>query len=135
MCPAGRPISLSAPAKPNPCSRPKVKATIHGMRAARPARPRRGLQDFGGDEHDAQRDHRLDRLAAAHGRRRASPAPRVMLCATVNAVTVFTSRHVPVGQEQQRQHEQQVVDAGQDVLDPKPEIGAGDLPGTAAARE
>ena len=39
ICPAGKPISLNAPAKPKPCSSPNAKATSQGARAARPSRP------------------------------------------------------------------------------------------------
>ena len=53
----------------------------------------------------------------------ASPSDAV---ASVNAVTVFTSRHVPC-QKQQGQHEQQVVETRQDVLDAKGEIGPATL--------
>jgi hypothetical protein len=35
----GRPISLTAPAKPSPCNSPNVKATTQGRRAASPGRP------------------------------------------------------------------------------------------------
>ena len=40
MSPGGRPMSISAPAKPKPCSRPKVKATTHGHRAVKLGSPR-----------------------------------------------------------------------------------------------
>ena len=52
-------------------------------------------------------------------------AASVMLCATVNAVTVLTSRQRAAHDEQQRQHEQQMIDAEQDVLDAEREIDAG----------
>ena len=39
----GRPICANAPAKPKPCSRPKVKATIHGYRSVSPGFPRLSL--------------------------------------------------------------------------------------------
>ena len=42
ISPCGRPTSASAPAKPSPCSRPKLNATSHGYdRATRCGRPRR----------------------------------------------------------------------------------------------
>ena len=40
----------------------------------------------------------------------------VMLCASVNEVIVFTSIQPVVDDQQQPEHEQQVVDAEQDVL-------------------
>ena len=45
----------------------------------------------------------------------------VMLCAMVKAVTVFTSSQ-SARDEEQRQHEEQMIDAEQDVLDAEPEI-------------
>ena len=53
--------SLRAPAKPNPCSRPKMKATIHGSICREPRAAPSCLHDLGRHEHDAERDHRLDR--------------------------------------------------------------------------
>ena len=90
----GRPTSASAPAKPSPCSRPKVNATSQGRRAVRPGRPAGAVHDLGRDEHDAERDHRLDRRRrhvheAQRSRRRASGCAR-----RVKAVTVVTSRRV-----------------------------------------
>ena len=52
MWPAGRPTSLSAPAKPKPCSRPKAKATIQGARAAMPDCAVSRADDLDGDEDD-----------------------------------------------------------------------------------
>ena len=124
---SGRPTSLSAPAKPRPCSRPKAKATSHGRRAVRlcPAAPR--IHDLHRDEHDAERDRRLDRRAGHMRRSRASPRASVMLCATVKAVTVSAMRFQPPHQDDERQHEEQMVDAEEDVLDAEPEIGGGHL--------
>ena len=72
--------------------------------------------DLGGHEHDTQRDDRL------HGRGGTCTNPSVAaasvtLCATVKAVTVFTSRRQPRTSRSSAEHEQQVVDARQDVLD------------------
>ena len=51
-------------------------------------------------------------------------AANVMLCASVNAVIVARScRSLLTGQDQ-TQHEQEVVDTEQDVLNPEPDIGA-----------
>ena len=50
-----------------------------------------------------------------------------MLCEIVKAVTVFTSFQPPPRDDEQRQHEQQMVDAREDVLDAEHDVGAGDL--------
>ena len=48
-------------------------------------------------------------------------------CATVKAVMAPTRRFDVAHQQQQREHEHQVVEAEQDVLDAEDEIGAGDF--------
>ena len=40
MCPAGKPISVSPPAKPKPWISPNANATTHGALAAKPTLPR-----------------------------------------------------------------------------------------------
>ena len=50
-------------------------------------------------------------------------AASVRLWATVNAVTVRRTRRHPFYQQEQGKHEQQVIDAAEDVLDAKAKIG------------
>ena len=61
-------FAFNAPAKPNPCSRPKVKRDDPRppLCPTLPALP--CMNNFAGDKHDAQSDTGLDRLSAAHAR-------------------------------------------------------------------
>ena len=119
----GRPISASAPAKPRPCISPKRKATSAGQR-----RERVGLlvQRLAGDEHDGKRDRGFDRRRAQREQLERAQRER-------NAVRDGErgdGPHQPpveAHEKQQRQHEQQVVDAAQDVLDAEHAVGRGDL--------
>ena len=48
----------------------------------------------------------------------------VMLCAMVNAVIVFTSNGDAAHDEHEREHEKQMIDAEENVLDAEDEISA-----------
>ena len=111
-----------------------MNATSHGRRAVMPGRPADAVHDLGGDEHDAERDHRLDRLLR-HVHEAERRAQRASGCARrVNAVTVAISRRVAPTSMQQREHEQQVIDAEQDVLDAERDVGASRRRATPARR-
>ena len=70
----------------------KAERERHDPRRSPTLRALPQVDDLDGDEHDAQCDHRLDR----RGRHvHVSQRRQCALCATVNAVTVFTSSHVP----------------------------------------
>lgn len=56
----GRPTSLNAVAKPEPCSRPKVNATTHGNLSVKPALALPAVYDFSRREHNARRDGGFD---------------------------------------------------------------------------
>ena len=56
-----------------------------------------------------------------------------MLCATVNAVTVRATRRQSADQDHQRENEQQVIEAEQDVLDPEARDRWRRLPATRRA--
>ena len=62
-------------------------------------------------------------------------AARVMLCAAVNAVIVQISRREPVDQDHQRENEQKMIDAEQDVLDAQQQIGLDHLPASWLRRD
>ena len=91
---AGKPTWLNAPAKPKPCSNPNVPATSHGARSVSPRSPRR-LRRIS----DATKTM-LSAIVASTGADGTCTTPSVasasvMLCATVNAVIVFTSKPTP----------------------------------------
>ena len=124
----GRPTSASAPAKPKPCSRPKLKATTHGARAVRPGLPRRPwttsaatktmlramIASTGGPGHVHPAHRRSDQGDAVRDRERGDRGDDALAAAH---------------DQQQCQHEQQVVDAAEDVFDAEDQIGPGDLAG------
>ena len=117
----GKPISASAPANPRPCSRPKLKATTHGARDVSPQSPP-PLQDLQSYEHDRKRDRRLDQGARdmddAKGRQR--QGDRVGHREGGDRLQqALEAAH----EHDQRQHEQQMVEAGEDVLDSQQRIG------------
>ena len=81
----------SAPAKPKPCSRPKQNATSHGQRAVSDGIPRRAFTI------STATSTMLSAMAASTGgpgtwTKPSVAAASVMLCATVNAVTVSATR-------------------------------------------
>ena len=123
----GRPTSLSAPAKPNPCSNPNVNATTHGQRAVRPGLPACAVNDFRRNENDGQRDHGFDRRTrhADQSQRRRGERDAVRDGEGRNR-----RHHAPgaFDDQQQRQHEQQVIDPEQDVLHAEHEIGPRNFP-------
>ena len=72
----------------------------------------------------------LSAIAASTGGPGTSTKPKVaaesvMLCARVKAVTVSAMRFQP--REDERQDEEQMIDAEKDMLDAQPEIGGCDL--------
>jgi hypothetical protein len=102
-----------------------VNATSQGARAVIPA----GLQavhDLGGDEDDAERDHRLDRRsrhvhpAERRGRERQAVRDR-------EGGDGGDEPAAAAHDQEQGEHEQQMVDAAEDVLDAEHQVGAGDL--------
>ena len=80
------------------------------------------LHDLDGDEHDRERDRRLNQRAghvddAQRGQRQGDRWARV------NAVTVCSRRLTPPTSSNQGQHEQQMVEAGEDVFDAQQSVG------------
>ena len=105
----------------------------HPRRARGQARlAAQAVHDLGGDEHDAERDHRLDRrpghVHPAERRRDERDAVRDGECGD-RGDDALAAAH----DQQQRQHEQQVIDAAEDVLDAEHEIRPGDLAGAGRA--
>ena len=79
--------------------------------------------DLRPQEEDGQRDREVQRQQRHAGEPSVAMAS-VRLCATVNAVTVFTSIQRSFDDQQQAQHEQQVIGAEQDVADAFDGVGA-----------
>ena len=89
----GRPTSLRTPAKPDPCSSPKVNATNHGQRSRQARRPWCEC-DFAGHENNAQGNVASTAPAALHKAQRGC-GWGVRLCAIVNVVTVEATVGAP----------------------------------------
>ena len=123
ISPRGNPISESALAKPKPCRRPNENATSQGRRAARLGLASATARDLASEQQNTERNGRLhrrtrhvhdaerrqrerDRVRQREGGDRRDQHPQV--------------RH----DEDQREHEQQMVVAEQDVLDAVHEVGA-----------
>src|SRR5450631_1900170 len=85
----GKPALVSALAKPKPCSSPNANATTQGWRIVKLVSPRHERTISG------PRNRMLNAIAAFSGMTGTSAYPSVamasvILCATVNAVTVFS---------------------------------------------
>ena len=123
MSPCGSPISARAPAKPSPCRRPKEKATSHGKDRVRLAL---SLRQLIGQEDDAEGDRRLDRrrghMDEAECRR--SEGDRVG-----DGEGGDGGDQCPhaAHQQDQAQHEQEMVRPEQNVLDAEGAIGLEDV--------
>ncbi len=79
----------------------------------------------------------LSAIDASTGGRGTCTQPRVApasvrLCVAVNAVMVTSSRRRPLHEEHHREHEQQVIEPGQDVFDPEDRIRPDDFQPTRA---
>ena len=123
MSPCGSPMSDSALAKPKPCSSPNVKATTHGQRAVSPISPRSRCTI------STASSRMLSAIAASTGGPGTCTTPSVasasvIECATVNAVMVRAEHASAANDQDERQHEEQMIEAEEDVLDPVREIGA-----------
>ena len=107
-----------------------------------PGRPRRepGLaaqpvHDLRCDEHDAQRDHRFDRWTGHVHPAQRRRYQRDAVCHGESGDGREDSL-APAHDQQQREHEQQMIDAAEDVFDPEHEVRPGDFrcAGRALAR-
>ena len=128
ICPAGMPISLKAPAKPKPCRSPNAKATIQGARAVMPGFPARALRI------STARNAIESAMMASTGfdgtrTRPKVAAANVMLWASVNErvawsiVRASSELAEGCGDEDEPEHEEEVVVSEQDVLDAEREVG------------
>ena len=134
MSPCGRPSSTSAPAKPKPCSRPKAKATIHGLTIARLSWPRSMRTT------SAATMTMLTAIIASTGRDGSVTHPSVaqvsvIECATVKAVIAFTSLRQSRTISISAGDEEQMVEAEGDVLDAVAHIGGEHGPGALRSRD
>ena len=125
------PTSLKAPAKPKPCSKPNENAITHGNRCIRfavSADASAGVlpRELGGEEQNAERDDRLDgrRLARVEAERRGAERDAVSDRERRDGCDEAANA---LHDQEQRQNEQQVIEAEQDVLDAEHEVRAHDL--------
>ena len=130
----GRPTSLNAPAKPRPCSRPNAKATSHGRRAGKAFPASRRIHDLHRDERDAERDRSLDRRAGDIQKAERRSGQRDAVRDSEGRDSEGDALPAP-HKNDERQDEEQMVDAEKNVLDAKPEIGGRHLHRPAGGRD
>ena len=132
----GRPTSASALANPSPCSNPNVESHDPWvlLRESGPSLP--AMHDLGRDEDDAQCDQRFDgwtrHVQHAERCQRERNAVRDRECRDGCDQASRT-----IDDQQQGEHEQQVIEAEQDVADAEHGVGLDHLqvPGTRRHRE
>ena len=117
---AGSPTSSSAPAKPMPCSKPKPPAASQGRRRSQ-CRVGVLARELHRHHEDAERDRELDqvdRIAQETQRRQRERD------AVAQRERGDRPHQAPPARDQQQQpeHEQQVIDAAEDVPDAHPHV-------------
>lgn len=111
--------------------RPKLKATIHGARAVMPSCPRRWRTI------SAATKTMLSAMTASTGgggiwTQPSVAAVSVRLWERVKAVTVFTSFPATARDDEQREHEEEMINSCEDVFDAEHGVSAGDFQSTGS---
>ena len=117
MSPGGRPMAVRPLAKPKPCRRPKAKATTHGRRMVKLVSPRQDADDLRAEEKDRESNRGVERRRgnARITKRRSGKGDAV---GDRKGADGLDQHPRASDDEQEAEHEQEMVGAEQDVLDP-----------------